>query len=123
MRSIAANGRKCVRRCGAGRRSYDVQSDTLFFGVVSSNAGDAGSLTIVFFNPSGSVIAIAHVIFALAHKWVHRGGAVVKIAPSLKSFNAHKLGDGFFNGAETFIQRPVDSIGPVHQSDPKLRDQ
>lgn len=42
-----------------GGGPYDVQSDNLFFGVVSSGAGGAGTFTIDFFNPSGTVIAIA----------------------------------------------------------------
>lgn len=42
-----------------GGGPYDVQSDNLFFGVVSPGAGGPGSFTIDFFNPSGSVIAIA----------------------------------------------------------------
>jgi hypothetical protein len=42
-----------------GGGPYDVQSDNLFFGAVSSSAGGAGSFTIDFFNPSGSVLAIA----------------------------------------------------------------
>lgn len=42
-----------------GGGPYDVQSDSLFFGAVSSNAGGAGSFTIDFFNGSGSVLAIA----------------------------------------------------------------
>lgn len=42
-----------------GGGPYDVQSDDLFFGIVSSSAGGAGSLTIDFFNPGGAVIAVA----------------------------------------------------------------
>lgn len=42
-----------------GGGPYDVQSDNLFFGMVSSGAGGAGSFTVDFFNPSGSVTAIA----------------------------------------------------------------
>ena len=53
---MAANASTVVVQGGG---PYDVQSDTLFFGIVSSDEGGAGSFTIDFFNPSGSVIAIA----------------------------------------------------------------
>lgn len=53
---IAANASTVVVQAGG---PYDVQSDNLFFGVVSSGAGGAGSFTIDFFNPSGVVTAIA----------------------------------------------------------------
>lgn len=53
---VAANASTVVVQGGG---PYDVQSDNLFFGVVSTNAGGAGSFTVDFFNSSGSVIAIA----------------------------------------------------------------
>lgn len=53
---MAANASTVVVQGGG---PYDVQSDNLFFGVVSSTAGGAGSFTIDFFNPSGSVTAVA----------------------------------------------------------------
>lgn len=42
-----------------GGGPYDVQSDNLFFGMVTSSAGGAGSFTVDFVNPSGSVFAVA----------------------------------------------------------------
>jgi len=53
---MAANAATVVVQGGG---PYDVQSDNLFFGVVSSGGGGAGSFTIDFFNPSGTIIAIA----------------------------------------------------------------
>jgi len=38
---------------------FDVQTDSLFFGVALSGAGGPGTFTIDFINPSGSVTAIA----------------------------------------------------------------
>ncbi|PQA87147.1 hypothetical protein [Hyphococcus luteus] len=53
---MAANASTIVAQGGG---PYNVQSDDLFFGVVSSTAGGAGSYTIDFTNPSGSVLAVA----------------------------------------------------------------
>lgn len=56
---VAANASTVVVQGGG---PYDVQSDDLFFGIASSGEdGGAGSFTIDFFNPSGSVTAIADV--------------------------------------------------------------
>lgn len=53
---MAANASTIVIQGGG---PYNVQSDNLFFGVASSAAGGAGSYTIDFTNPSGSVLAVA----------------------------------------------------------------
>lgn len=53
---LAANASTIVIQGGG---PYNVQSDNLFYGAVSSNAGGAGSFTIDFFNPSGTVLAVA----------------------------------------------------------------
>lgn len=55
---MAANAATVVIQGGG---PYNVQSDSLFFGAVSTNAGGAGSFTIDFFNTSGAVLAIADV--------------------------------------------------------------
>lgn len=58
---MAANAATLVVQGGGPEPggAYSVQSDTLFFGSVSSEGGGAGSFTIDFVNPSGSVTAIA----------------------------------------------------------------
>lgn len=53
---VAANASTVVIQGGG---PYNVQSDNLFFGTVSSNAGGAGSFTIDFLNSSGAVLATA----------------------------------------------------------------